>query len=206
LFYGGHNVIVTGSPGGKGSGTAATPAANAGLRYRLIQQSSAGEADVDPSTTFRSGDRVRFSFESNIDGYLYVIQQGSSGRWSVLFPHPEINGGRNAIRRFENYQVPSEGWFHFDSNPGTEQVFVLLSREQLTQLPGLDQPVTRMETVGASVVEDLQRSIKSRDLVFEKERGDRAAPGGKANQATYVVNRDELGKAVAASIQLTHGQ
>ena len=190
------------------AGQAGSPITNTGLRFRLSQQSSTGaEADVDPAAiTFKSGDRVRFTFESNIDGHLYVVQQGSSGRWTVLFPNPQINGGRNQIKRSEQYQVPNDDWFLFDDNPGTEQVFVFLSREPLTQLPGFDRPVTRLESVRASVVEDLQRTVRPRDLIFEKDTTSKAAPGAKSPQATYVVNRDEVGKTVAATIQLTHGQ
>ena len=59
-----------------------------GLRFRMIQ-AGANDApiDVDPSKEFHTGDRVRFAFESNIDGYLYVAQQGASGNWTVLFPN-----------------------------------------------------------------------------------------------------------------------
>ena len=158
---------------------------------------------MEPSTTFRSGDRVRFSFNANIDGFLYVVQQGSSGRWTVLFPGPRINGGKNAIQTGEEYQVPSNDWFLFDATPGTEQVFVFLSREPMTQLPGFDRPVTKPETVLASVVDDLRSRIASRDLVFEKD-AETVKDAGALIQATYVVNRTELGQAVSASITLSH--
>ncbi len=182
----------------------ATGAVNAGLRYRLTRRSPDGtEGDVESTTTFRSGDRVRFSFDSNIDGFLYVVQQGSSGRWTVLFPGPRINDGKNAIQRGEEYQVPSNDWFLFDATPGSEQVFVFLSRDPMAQLPGFDRPVTKPETILASVVDDLRNRITSRDLIFEKD----AAPitdAGARSQATYVVNRTELGQAVSASITLSH--
>jgi len=185
---------------GKGAGAAA----NAGLRYRLIQQvADGGESDVDPTRTFKSGDRIRFAFESNIDGYLYVVQQGSSGNWTVLFPNPDINGGRNQIKKFEEYNVPDEAWFSFDDKPGTEQVFVFLSKEVVSVLPGFNRPVTRLESVRAAVVEDLKSSVRSRDLVFERER---PAAGAKPSQATFVVNKEEVGKAVSAVILLVHGQ
>jgi serine/threonine-protein kinase len=184
-------------------GAADASKVNAGLRYRIVQQQRDGsELDVDPATKFRAGDRVRFSFESNIAGHLYVVQQGSSGRWTVLFPNPDINGGRNAIKPFERYDVPRDAWFKFDETPGTEQVFLFLSREPVTQLPGFDRPVTRMESVQASVVEDLRRSIRSRDLMLEKDTT--ASAGSKSGQATYVVNREEVGKAVSAVVELTH--
>jgi serine/threonine-protein kinase len=178
---------------------------NTGLRFRLLRRTADGqESEVDPAaTTFHSGERVRFAFDSNIDGYLYVVQQGSSGRWTVLFPGARINGGKNAVKRAEQYDVPSGDWFKFDDNPGTEQIFVFLSRDAMEQLPGFDRPVTRTETIAGSVVEDLQRRIRSRDLVFEKASEGGESRGGQS-QATYVVNKAEVGQAVAATITLNH--
>jgi len=176
----------------------------AGLRYRLIQQMPDGtEVDVDTAKTFHSGDRLKLSFESNIAGYLYVAMQGSSGNWTVLFPSVEINGGRNAVAPLEPYDVPSgNDWFEFDHNVGTEHLFVFLSREPLSQLPGFGRPVTRAETLTASVVQNLQQSIRSRDLVLSKDQSSGGKPG--VRQATYVVNRAEVGKAVTATISLIH--
>jgi len=176
-------------------------ARNAGLRYGVVQQGSDGaEREVDPETTFHSGDRVRFMFEPNIDGFLYVVQEGSTGKWNMLFPSPQINAGVNAVQRGQKIAIPSQGWFRFDNSAGTERAFVFLSKEPMNSLPGFNEPVTKMESVGASVVDDLKRTVRSRDLIFEKEP---AAPGAK-RQATFVVNRDELGKFVSATIQLIH--
>ena len=175
-----------------------TASRNPGLRYRIVQlRADETESDVDPDTTFHSGDRVRFAFEPNIDGFLYVVQEGSSGRWNMLFPNPQINGGVNAVQRGKTVSIPSQGWFKFDTSAGTERAFVFLSKEPLTSLPGFKEPVTKMESVGASVVDDLKRSVQSRDSVFEKDSGSRG-------RSTFVVNRDELGKFVSATIQLVH--
>jgi len=182
--------------------TTGTPAA--GLRYRLIRQLGDGtEVDVDSATTFHSGDKLKLSFESNIAGYLYVAMQGSSGNWAVLFPSVQINGGRNQIAPLEEYEVPSDGgWFQFDETVGTENLFVFLSREPLSRLPGFTRPVTKAETLTASVVQELQQSVRSRDLVFTKDKASGGKPGVK--QATYVVNRAEVGKAVTTTISLIH--
>lgn len=171
-----------------------------GIRFRLIQ-SGVNDApmDVDPANEFKTGDRLRFAFESNIDGYLYVAQQGASGNWDVLFPNPDINGGRNAVKRFEEYEVPRGDWFELDANIGTEHVFVFLSREPLKTLPGFDRPVKTIERGNGTMIAALQTSVQSRDLVFTK---DRAAVKGQ--RATYVVNKAEVGKAVTASFNLTH--
>ena len=171
-----------------------------GLRFRMIQAGDAdAPIDVDPAKDFQTGDRIRFAFESNINGYLYVAQQGTSGNWTVLFPNPQINGGRNAVDRFKEYEVPQGDWFRFDGPAGTERVFVFLSREPMNTLPGFDRPVKGFEPGSATMIAELRSSIQPRDLVFHKD-----AANSKTPQATYVVNKAEVGKAVTASFNLTH--
>jgi hypothetical protein len=170
-----------------------------GLRFRLVQ-AGAGSApmDVDPAKEFQTGDQVRFAFESNIDGYLYVAQQGTSGNWTVLFPNPDINGGRNAVKRKQEYGVPQGDWFRLDPPAGAEKIFVFLSREPLPSLPGFQRPVTEYGRGSAPMIASLQSSIASRDLVFTKD------PAASKSQATYIVNKSEVGKAVTASFTITH--
>ena len=170
-----------------------------GLRFRVIQ-AGANDApmDVDPAKEFHTGDRIRFAFESNIDGYLYVAQQGASGNWTVLFPNEEINGGRNTVRRFEDYEVPRGDWFLLDNNVGTEHVFVFLSREPMKTLPGFERPAKSFQPGSANMIADLRSTIQPRDLVFQKDAA------SSKTQAIYVVNKAEVGKAVTASFDLIH--
>jgi hypothetical protein len=178
-----------------------------GLKYRLQQRvkdftgNDVGR-DVDLTTRFKDHDQVRFVFESNVDGYLYVIQQGSSGNWTVLFPNPEINGGRNAIKRGQELMVPSpsEGWFSLDPPAGTDQVMVILGKEPLQTLPGFSK--SAYPTVPASNVATAESGIRTRDLHFSKTTGTAEKPGN----VNYVVNPTEVGKSVKASIALNHGQ
>ncbi|HEX6163196.1 MAG TPA: serine/threonine-protein kinase [Vicinamibacterales bacterium] len=170
-----------------------------GLRFRVIQAGpNDAPMDVDPSKEFHTGDRIRFAFEANIDGYLYVAQQGASGNWTVLFPNEEINGGRNAVRRFEEYEVPQGDWFMLDNNVGTEHVFVFLSREPMKSLPGFERPAKSFQPGSNTLIAELRSSIQSRDLVFAKDSS------SSKMQATYVVNKSAVGKAVTASFSLTH--
>ena len=179
---------------------AAAPGANAGIKYRILRrQPDGGAMDVDADTMFRSGDRIRFAFEPNVDGFLYVIQRGSTGRWSVLLPHPLIDGGRNAVARFGEVTIPPEGWFRFDENPGAEQVFVYLSRVPISTLPWGGGPVVSAQSVDEPTVIELANSVRSRDLVFEKED---AAAGVDA--AAFVVNQAAAGQAVAWTVELRH--
>ncbi len=181
----------------------ASTATNAapGLRFRMILEGPDGKPmDVDPARDFHTGERIKFAFEANVDGYLYVAQQGTSGNWTVLFPHPDINGGLNEVKRFDEHEVPNDTYFRLEGNPGQEQIFVFLSREPMNTLPGFDRPVKAFEGTSSTFVAKLSQSIQSRDLVLEKDR----ASAGKGPQATYVVNKAELGKAVTASFTLNH--
>jgi hypothetical protein len=172
-----------------------------GLRFRMLQAGPNDTVlDVDHTKDFHTGDRVRFAFESNINGYLYVAQQGASGSWTVLFPNPQINGGRNSVKRFEEYEVPEGGWFTMDENTGVEHVFVFLSREPLNTLPGFDRPVKSFERGSGVMIAELAQSIQSRDLIFQSDK----SAAGKSTPATYVVNKAEVGKAVTASFNLIH--
>ena len=177
---------------------------NAGLKYRILRRGPSGQpVEADPDTTFRSGDRIRLSFEPNVDGFLYLIQQGSSSRWSMLFPHPQINGGQNGVTRFGEVTIPPAGWFRLDETPGTERLLMYLSRTKVSALPGADGPVVRVESVAQPTVTALTGAIRSRDLVFEKDETASEGTGG-AVQAVYVVNQSETGGVVWQTIDLRH--
>jgi hypothetical protein len=171
-----------------------------GIRFRMIQAGvNDAPMDVDPSKEFHSGDRIRFAFEANIDGYLYVAQQGSSGNWDVLFPNPDINGGLNKVTRHREYEVPRGDWFQLDTNVGTERLFVFLSREPMDKLPGFDRPVKSFERGNDKLIAELQGGIQRRDLIFAKDPA-----SAKGQRGTYIVNKAEAGKAVTASFDLIH--
>ena len=194
------SVSSTVSGGTPSAVTAGDDSSTAGIRYRILRRRPDGTpVEVDPDAMFQSGDRIRFAFEPNIDGFLYVIQQGSTGRWSVLLPHPLIDGGRNTVTRFGEVAIPPDGWFRFDENPGFERVFVYLSKDPLSTLPWGGGPVISAQSVDQPTMIELANSVRSRDLVFEKE-----ATPGSTDQAAYVVNRDSMEGAVAWTVELHH--
>ncbi len=150
------------------SGARPGGASGAGLKYRILRRGPDGEGvPVDPSTEFRAGDRIRFAFEPNVDGFLYVVLQGTSGRWQTVLPHPQIFGGRNAVVGFGEVMVPPRGaWLELDDTPGIERVFVALSRERIETLPGADGPVRAVQPVDQETLDGLE----IRDMTFVVER------------------------------------
>lgn len=177
-----------------------------GLRYRLQLESAGGVADIDPARVFHSGEAVRLVVDSNIDGFLYVLLTGSSGRQTLLFPHPEINAGKNLVTAGVPYTVPADGWFRFDSTPGEEALMLVVSRTPLDSLPSQVSPGETKPLIGAEVLlAELRRQVNSRDLVFTKEEAPAPKPGAAPIPTVLWVNAsDTENQAVYATVKLQH--
>ena len=96
-----------------------------GMRYAVLRRNPAGKfVEIDPESTFHSGDRIRLEMQANSAGYLYVVAQGSSGNWQVLFPSREVAGGSNEVSRGEVRQIPAgdRGQFVFRSEEHTSEL------------------------------------------------------------------------------------
>jgi len=164
-----------------------------GMRYSVLKRNAAGEyQEVDADTVFHSGDRIRLEAQANSTGYLYVVAQGSSGNWQVLFPSREVSNGSNQVHRGETRLVPggNQGQFVFDEQAGTEKLFFVLSRQPEQSLdkliysmggqtapadPTLVTPAAEpnrvlmaQATVSDDVIARIRSQMQSRDLIFEK--------------------------------------
>jgi hypothetical protein len=174
-----------------------------GLRYSLLKQARNNQVEeVDPDTIFRSGDRIRLTVESNGSGYLYVVQHGSSGSWNLLFPSRETPGSRNTIEKGERHEIPvGDHWFAFDTTPGVEKVYLVLSRKPEPDLEKLIQP-SGQDREPAPPLEKTTQKIRSqvataRDLVFDKVT--------EGEKAVYVVDpRGNTDSKVVVDFRLEH--
>src|SRR5690348_5685240 len=172
-----------------------------GMRYSVLKRNAAGVyEEVDADTTFHSGDRIRLEAQANSTGYLYVVAQGSSGNWQVLFPSREISNGSNLVHRGETRLVPggNQGQFVFDEQAGTEKLFVVLSRQPEKSLDKLiysmggqtapaDPTVVKpaaadpsrvlmaQATVSDDVISHIRGQVMARDLIFEKVENEKVA-------------------------------
>jgi hypothetical protein len=90
---------------------------------------------IDPALVLAQGDRVRFRFRTNFDGYLYVTNQSTSGKYEQLFPRAET-GQDNHIAAGKDYRVPATSVaFRIAGPPGHEVVYWLVSPVRLTEMP-----------------------------------------------------------------------
>lgn len=199
-----------------------------GLRYSILkQESGGGTVEVDAETVFRSGDRIRLTVATTETAYVYVVTRGSSGKWRVLFPSPEIGQGSNLIPGGVIYPIPAAHWFAFDEQVGTENLFVMVSRQPERDLdtliyqlkesgdgaaPSTDEPPALMAAnippVDDAVISRIRTEVYARDLVFEKVDDSAPAAGGQTvrpERAVYVVNKTGADDSrVVADIKLQH--
>ena len=86
---------------------------------------------VEPMATghvFETGDVIRMRLNSHYLGYLYVMNQGTSGRFSTVFPSADT-GNDNRVLPDKQYLVPAvdEGWFEVQGPAGFDVLYFLLS-------------------------------------------------------------------------------
>ncbi len=183
-----------------------------GLCYwlELVHPQGGAPVRVTEQRMFRSGERIRLHFQSNVDGRIRLLQLGSSGTATLLFPDPEKGLGNDLLRAGEDRILPAESaWFRFDNNPGTEELLLFFARET-EQLPSSIKP--QMDKESTRHIVDVAETISgSKDLVVEVD----AAPPGpgadartpispsSASGASFVVNRDGQ-QPIVIKIHLKH--
>jgi hypothetical protein len=162
--------------------------ANLGLKYKImlwdVNKTPPELRQVHDWRWFYGGGKIRFVFEPNTDGYLYVFMKGSSGSWSQLFPDSRISSGNNFLQAHKEYAVPFNDYFAFDAKKGKEEMHVYFSSKPIQQFVKLEtQPASTNQVVILSdaavkqvitVARDLANN--GRDLLVHYDSGSTATP------------------------------
>jgi hypothetical protein len=198
-------------------------AVHLGLRYNvvLVDQPSGRSEVVDPDRMFKKGDCLAIEFDANRSGYLYVMVKQSSGTWQPLFPSPEMSNEANQIDPGQKVRVPRGYCFEISDPPGTETLFVVLSRDprDLFDLyrgikgeqappspPGRTRP-DAVQLASASIVNNavaqMAKQFGTRDLVIRKVA--QAVDSRDVPNSVYVVNAsDKPTSTVVTQLQIRH--
>ncbi len=166
----------------KAAGATPTAAPAMGVKYWVELIDSKGtRRQVTTEHVFRAGDRIKLHMTSNRDGFLTLVNLGSSGRTTVLFP---TGGANNFVKAEADYAVPPNGYLRFDENPGEETLILTFSPQAGTPTPQAALAMAR----------------GSKDLLLEVD-------ASSAQPATYAVaparSANEPGT-VATQIKLNH--
>jgi hypothetical protein len=194
------------------------------LRYSLLKLSGSRFEEVDAESIFRSGEHIRVSVSVNDSAYLYIVNQGTSGTWKVLFPNARVAEGANFVAAETRHEIPSgSGAFRFNETPGVERVFILASRERIANLDDLiyslrgrtvtapaDQKgnpppmqiAQNIAPIADSLIAGIRNAVQARDLIFEKVD---TIAGAAKEHAVYVANTTgQASGRVQAELNLKH--
>ncbi|MFN0171791.1 MAG: DUF4384 domain-containing protein [Bryobacteraceae bacterium] len=110
--------------GGAAQFRSLTPTAHK-IEIQLERAAAGGWLVVDPALVLDSGDRVRFRARPTFDGYLYVLNRGSSGEFALLFPQ---GSDSNRVIAQQEYTIPAQaGSFQITGAPGFETLYWIIS-------------------------------------------------------------------------------
>jgi hypothetical protein len=180
------------------------------IQWHLLRRGDGNRPEVvNPQMEFPTGEQVRLAVTANQDGYLYIVNQPEGKDGVLLFPDPQVNEGKNFVKKDEQYLVPyrcddqsdpTDCWMQLDPPAGTENLIVILSRDEITTLPTKPGEVVKAEVTAQLKSASGQRVTKS--------FGSFTVPGREEIQfATRVKNANTRdNEELITTIQIKHGQ
>jgi hypothetical protein len=155
---------------------------------------------IDPALVLQQGDRVRFRFRTNFDGFLYVTNQSTSGKYDQLFPR-EDTGQDNHVTANQEYQVPAtSAVFRIAGPAGHEIVYWLVSPLRLKDGPpqsARKPPLTLIPRCDDSV-------LRARGDCVDNSAGPKLTPRGESDgQSDLLVMRSQNTAVISSPVPLT---
>ena len=142
---------------------------------------------VAPTSIFRSGDCVRVKFRLNFEGYLTIINRGSSGSIDKIYPLKNQNN--KIFPKTDNLIPDNRGWEFFDEK-GNENLFFIVSK-----LPLKDDSHREIESQEINEDESGQPAeVYDRDL----------KPRTEKNEIFVLANESRLEKPLIFRLTLKH--
>lgn len=191
---------------GQGSGQAA---GRPGTKITIERMRDGRVSYVSPDTTFYSGDRIKFHFTTNFSGYVAILQEGSTGRRSILFPY---RGADNRVAPRRDNVIPGtrDDWITFDRNQGTEKLTFIMSKNPLAELgrlsavlgpqPGGGGSTGGQVTPGSAEEQQILNELNSRALDASRDLTIQTV----GNSAYAVAAGQNIGAPVGFTLRLAH--
>jgi hypothetical protein len=76
--------------------------------------------NVPPDTVFRNGDRVKLGLRGNFDGYIYIVNIGTSGTRRIMVPNPSVTDNHLQKGVYRQYLVGE-----LAGEPGEETLYLI---------------------------------------------------------------------------------
>ena len=135
---------------------------------------------IDPGLVLAQNDVVRFKFRTNFDGYLYVMNQSTSGKYEQLFPREET-GRDNRIVASKEYRIPATSTaFRIGGPPGHEVVYWMVTPARLTDASPGNPPPAMKGTPPVLMPRCDDTILKARGDCVDPSAGPKLVPRGEA--------------------------
>jgi hypothetical protein len=147
---------------------------------------------------FSSGDGIRLHVKTTAPSYAYIGVLGSSGKKSVIYPPSPAEDNR--VEPGKEVLVPPKGMIVFDDQPGTEQLFVILSPQQLDMSRELN--MNSADSIGGDTLSGLPVKVGGYEVMSNDgfyNLGEKAPGSG----LVFVTNPDPS-KPTVLSLALQH--
>jgi hypothetical protein len=195
------------------NGTTPPPAVKAGalhlgLRYNVVLIKNKKAEQIPSDRALKEGDCFAIDLESNRAGYLYVLDRQSSGSWMPLLPSSQMPGQKNQLEPGKRLRIPSSYCFVVHNPPGTETLFVVLSRDprdfyELFESVKSKESQPKQAKVDAAVEHLEEKFGGSRDISIA--RTDEPTRNDEPKGAVYVVNTsDRPSSSLVTKIEVRH--
>jgi len=179
-----------------------------------VERYSADSRDLDyvlngDEEVYHTGDKVVFKFSANVASYAYLVNKGSSGKVSMLYPGPA--GRDNHVPARQVRTMPSkEGAFQFTAPSGKEELCLVLSPQKIQEFEDIaEESRSRSfelnkdnQGIWDKVVKDSKVLGKSKDLVLEQDSN----PSDGETPGNYVTDygSDGFSKPISIYMSLRH--
>ncbi|HUH64434.1 MAG TPA: DUF4384 domain-containing protein [Terracidiphilus sp.] len=109
------------------------------LTLRLEERVGDNARIVPQNTVFKSGSILRFRLTSQLAGFLYIVDKGTTGETATLFPASENPNASNRIEPGQSMVVPAngDGWFEVSGPSGFDTIYILVSADPISIPPAV---------------------------------------------------------------------
>jgi len=146
---------------------------------------------------FRTGDQMRLMITPASSGFCYVFHKGSSGEFHSLFPRSQTGMEPNDVKAGQPVRIPYKetDWLKFGDQPGTEWLFVIVSKHKIDALTDL---IDKQDPPSEEIV-------KALDKVKSSMTGDYTLTKTVKDQYTqYTVTSKDSQGFILAEVGLVH--
>jgi hypothetical protein len=108
--------------------------------------------NVPPDTVFRNGDQVKLGLRGNFDGYIYIINIGTSGLRRIMVPGPSVSENHLQKNLYKQFLVGE-----LSGEPGEETLYIISAP---TKIMEFEQAIAQNKGVIAAPMPETKTKTK----------------------------------------------